>query len=101
MALFVSLPPRQTNLMAEYSKYQQKVIKNYYDNKESISLQKLQEFVTELYLSEGKKRQTYWKRIVGHLEKLKVDQKTIDHLVAEDKPELVAALVKKLMEKPA
>jgi len=87
--------------MAQYSKYQQKVIKNYYDNRETISLQKLQEFVTELYLSEGKKRKTYWERIVSHLQKLGVDQKTIDHLVAEDKPELVAALVKKLIEKPA
>ena len=86
--------------MAQYSKYQQKVIKNYYDNRESISLQKLQEFVTELYLSEGKKRKTYWDRIVSHLQKLKVDQKTIDHMVAEDKPELVAALVKKLFDKP-
>ena len=85
--------------MAQYSKYQQKVIKNYYDNREAISLQKLQEFVTELYLAEGKKRKTYWDRIVGHLQKLKVDQKTIDHLVAEDKPELVAAMVKKLMDK--
>ena len=85
--------------MAEYSKYQQKVIKNYYDNRESISLQKVQEFVTELYLSEGKKRKTYWQRISGHLQKLGVDQKTIDHLVSEDKPELVAALVKKLMDK--
>ena len=84
--------------MAEYSKHQQKIIKNYYDNREAISLQKLQEFVTELYLSEGKKRQTYWKRIAGHLEKLKVDQKTIDHLVEQDKPELVASLVKRLMD---
>ena len=85
--------------MAEYSKYQQKVIKNYYDNRESISLQKVQEFVTELYLSEGKKRKTYWSRISSHLQKLGVDKKTIDHLVAEDKPELVAALVKKLIDK--
>ncbi len=85
--------------MAERSKYQQKIIKNYYDNREAISLQKVQEFVTELYLSEGKKRQTYWKRIAGHLEKLDVKKETIDHLVSEDKPELVAALVKKLMDK--
>jgi len=86
--------------MAERSKYQQKVIQNYYDNREAIALQKVQEFVTELYLSEGKKRATYWKRIAGHLEKLGVEQKTIDHLLNQDKPELVAALVKKLMDKP-
>ncbi len=85
--------------MAERTKHQQKIIKRYYDNREAISLQKVQEFVTELYLSSGKKRAQYWTRIVGHLEKLGVDKKTIDHLVSEDKPELVAALVKKLMDK--
>ena len=40
-----------------YSKHQQKIIKNYYDNRDAISLQRAQELVTELYLSEGKKRQ--------------------------------------------
>ena len=39
--------------MAERSKYQQKVIKNYYDNREAISLQRLSELVTELYLAEA------------------------------------------------
>ena len=46
--------------------------------------------------AKGKGKQRLY---VGHLQKLKVDQKTIDHLVAEDKPELVAALVKKLIDK--
>ncbi len=85
--------------MPQRSKFQEKAIKNYYDNREAIALQKVQEYVTELYLSEGKNRATYWKRIAGHLEKLSVDQKTIDHLISQDKPELVAALVKKLMDK--
>ena len=66
--------------MAEYSKHQQNIIRNYYDNRESIALQKLQESVTELYLAEGKKRQTVWKRIIGHLEKLKISQAEIDNL---------------------
>ena len=85
--------------MGDFSKHQQKIIKRYYDNRESIALQKVQEFVTELYLSTGKKRAKYWQHITGHLEKLGVDKKTIDHLVSEDKPELVAALVKRLMDK--
>jgi hypothetical protein len=85
--------------MGDFTKHQQKIIKNYYDNRESIALQKVQEFVTELYLSEGKKRVKYWKSIAGHLEKLGVDKKTIDHLISQDKPELVATLVKKLMDK--
>ncbi|HAY82716.1 MAG TPA: hypothetical protein DCY79_23145 [Planctomycetaceae bacterium] len=85
--------------MPERSKYQQNVIKNYYDNRESIALQRLQELVTELYLSEGKKREKHWKSIGNHLEKLGVKQPQIDHLVAQDKPELVANLVGDLMEK--
>ena len=52
-------PARQAGLttegfMAEYSKYQQKVIKRYYDNRDSIALQRVQELVTELYLASGK-----------------------------------------------
>lgn len=50
--------------MAEHSKYQQKIIKNYYENREAISLQRLSELVTELYLAEGKARQRQWKNIV-------------------------------------
>ena len=85
--------------MAEYTKFQQKVIKNYYDNVDAISLQKLGESVTELYLSEGKKRQQQWKRIVAALEKLKVPKSRIDHLVKQDDPALVAKLLEELLAK--
>lgn len=85
--------------MADYSKYQQKVIKNYYDNREAISLQRLSELVTELYLAEGKARAKQWKNIVGALEKLKVPKSRIDHLVKQDNPALVAKLVEELLAK--
>jgi hypothetical protein len=83
----------------QYSKYQQKVIERYYDNREDISLQRVAELTTELYLSEGKKRQKHWESVTSHLEKLGVAKVTIAHLVKQDKPELVAELVKKLMAK--
>ena len=51
-----------------YSKYQQKIIKNYYDNKDAISLQRLSELVTDLYLAEGKTRETKWKQAIAALE---------------------------------
>jgi hypothetical protein len=86
--------------MAKRSKYQQRVIKNYYDNREAIALQRVQELVTELYLSEGRKRQKHWNSLANHLEKLGLKQAQIDDLVAKDNPELVANLVKKLMDKP-
>jgi len=82
--------------MAERSKFQQKIIKNYYDNRESIALQRVQELVTELYLTEGKKRDKHWKSLASHLEKLGVKQEQIDHLIAQNNPELVARLVEKL-----
>lgn len=82
--------------MAERSKFQQKIIKNYYDNRESIALQRVQELVTELYLTEGKKRDKHWKSLASHLEKLGVKQEQIDHLIAQDNPELVARFVEKL-----
>ncbi len=86
-------------LVKSYSKHQQNIIKNYYENRDAISLQKAQELVTELYLSEGKKRQKCWERLALHLSKLGVNQAQIDHLVAKDNPELVAKTVQSLFEK--
>jgi len=83
--------------VAEHSKYQKKIIKNYYNNQEAISLQRLSELVTELYLAEGKARAKQWQYIVGALEKLKVPQSRIDHLVKQDNPSLVAKLVEELL----
>ena len=85
--------------MSEYSRYQQKVIRNYYQNREAIALQRVQELVTELYLTDGKKREKHWKSLVGHLETLGVTPAQIENLIEKDNPELVANLVKKLMEK--
>ena len=82
--------------MAEHSKYQQNVIKNYYENRENIALQRAQELVTELYLTEGKKRQKNWERLDGHLQKLEVKQQTIDHLKSQDDPQLVAKLLERI-----
>ncbi len=81
--------------MAEHSKYQQNVIKNYYENRETIALQRCQELVTELYLSEGKKREKYWKSLATHLAKLEVKQSTIDHLIEQDDPQLVAQIIQR------
>ena len=53
--------------------------------------------VTELYLAEGKKRAKLWDSLPKHLEKLGLKKEEIDHVVAEEKPELVAKLVERLM----
>ena len=81
----------------ERSRYQEKIIKNYYKNRDAIGLQKAQEAVTELYLSEGKKRVTVWKRLVSHLEKIGLPADQIEHLRESDDPEMVAEVLKKVV----
>lgn len=79
----------------QYTKFQQKAIKNFYDNRESISIQRLGELVTDLYLAEGKSRATKWKQIAAALERLAVPKAEIDHLLKKDD---VALLAKKVTE---
>lgn len=77
------------------SKHQEKIIKNYYRNRDQIALQRSQELVTELYLSSGKKREQVWKNLAGHLEKLGLSEKQVTHLREQDDPEVVAKVIEK------
>ncbi len=79
------------------SAHQERIIRNYYQNRDSIMLQRLGELVTDLYLADGKARERIWKRVVGALEKLEVPRSRIDHLVKSDNPAMLANLVKELM----
>ncbi len=83
-------------MTAPNSRYQERIIKNYYRNRDAIGLQKAQEAVSELYLSEGKKRTQVWKRLASHLEKVGLPQDQIDYFIAEDDPEKVANALAKL-----
>ncbi len=85
--------------MAKRSNYQDRVIRNYYQNRDEIMLQRLGELVTDLYLAEGAKQTRLWKRVAEILEKLKIPQDQIQHLVRSENPALVANLLKKLLEK--
>ncbi|MEM9589343.1 MAG: hypothetical protein AAGA03_18830 [Planctomycetota bacterium] len=77
------------------SRHQEKIIRNYYQNRDAIGLQKAMEAVTELYLSEGKKRAQVWKRLTSHLDKIGMKPDQIQHLVDSDSPEKVAEALKK------
>ena len=77
------------------SKYQERIIKNYYRNRDHIALQRSQELVTELYLTAGKKREQVWKHLVGHLEKLGLPASQIEHLQQQDDPALIAEVIQK------
>ena len=85
--------------MGKRSKYQQKVIRNYYQNRDTIALQRAQELVTELYLTTGKARARHWETLATHLAALEVKQEQIDHLRDQDNPELVATLLQELINK--
>ncbi len=85
--------------MPDYTPYQQKIIKRYYDNQDTLQRQRLAELVSELYLSSGKKCERVWASVVSAMQKLGVPQQRIDHLRAQDKPELIAEVVKELEAK--
>ncbi len=85
--------------MKERSPYQQRVIKDYYKNREAIALQRLGELVTELYLAEGKRREKVWERIAAALENLGLKQERIEHLRKQDKPEVLARVLEECMAK--
>jgi hypothetical protein len=77
------------------SPYQDRIIKNYYKNRDAIGVQKAMESVTELYFAEGKKRETIWKRLCSHLEKAGFSEAQIKHLREQDDPALVAEALNK------
>jgi hypothetical protein len=82
--------------MAELTKYQQTIVRNYYANLDTALLQRLGERVTDLYLADGKKRTKLWDGIVVSLAKLGVPQSRIDQLRASDDARRLAALVQEL-----
>jgi hypothetical protein len=85
--------------MVERTKYQQNIIKNFYQNQDAILTQRLGEQITELYLADGKARQKQWTKVVATLEKLKIPTTRIDHLVKTDNPSLVAKLLEEILAK--
>jgi hypothetical protein len=82
--------------MANHSPYQQKIIKRYYNNYDSIQAQKLAEMVTELYLSEGKKRERLWSRVSEVLTKMEFPASRIEHLLQKRDPALLAGIMQEL-----
>jgi hypothetical protein len=82
--------------MADYSEYQKKIIRRFYDNRDSGDEQRLAELVTNLYLSEGKKREKLWTQAEETMLRLKVPKKRVEHLINAKDPALIAEVVKEL-----
>lgn len=85
--------------MAELTKYQQKVIQNYYANLDTALLQRLGEQVTDLYLAEGKKREKLWTSIVTSLTKLGVPASRVERIRESDDARQLAKLLQELLAK--
>jgi hypothetical protein len=83
--------------MENFSRYQQSVIKNYYKNRDAVSLQRAQELLTELYLAEGKKREKVWDTLFTNLERMGVPADQLEHLRKQRNPELVAKLIETML----
>jgi hypothetical protein len=66
----------------EYSAYQRDVISRYYENLDTITLNNLQELVSQLYLAESKGKQAkLWERVHKAMLRLKVRPAIIEHIM--------------------
>ncbi|MEM8758483.1 MAG: hypothetical protein AAGF47_11975 [Planctomycetota bacterium] len=86
--------PKGQNLSA----HQQKIVKRYYDNADTITITKLQELVTEIYLAtadgSAKKLDTLWKRAGDHLAKTSVGPGAAKTIVNNRDVEKLAEVLK-------
>ena len=82
--------------MPDHTPYQQKIIKRYYDNYDTIKSQRLSELATELYLAEGKKRDRLWGQVEQTLRKLEFPESRIVHLMEKRDPALLVGILKEL-----
>jgi hypothetical protein len=75
----------------DYTKYQQGIISNYYDRLDTITLAKLQELVSELYLADtDKKRDRLWQRVSQAMSKLQIPPALVEHIMSKKDIEILA-----------
>ncbi len=80
----------------DYTPYQQKIISRYYNNYDTIGRQRLAELASDLYLAEGKKLASCWKRAEETMRKMKIPEERIQLIMDSGSPEMLAKLVKEL-----
>ena len=75
----------------DYSPYQKGVISGYYNNLDTLMLDKLGELVTELYLADTKAaKDRLWQRAHKAMVKLKVPPAIINHIMQKEDVEILA-----------
>ena len=74
-----------------FSGYQKKIIKNYYDNLDKIPLAKLQDLVAEIFLAESEqKKAKLWQRVEQAMSQLKIPKPVADNILKRKDPQILA-----------
>ncbi len=81
-----------------YSAFQQKVIKRYYDNKDQIDEQRLSELVTNLYLAPPKKQPKMWESAEEIMTRMKLPASRIAHVMESKDVAVLAKVVEELQK---
>ena len=75
----------------DYSEHQQRIITKYYNQLDTIMLQKLQELVGELYLAgTDAKRNRLWQQVHKAMLNLKLPDQIVEHIMAKKDVEALA-----------
>lgn len=80
----------------DLSRHQRGIVNRYYDNRDTIMAQKLSELVSDLYLAEGKKAETLWKRAETALQNTDAEPKRVASVVRDRDLGGLAALANEL-----
>jgi hypothetical protein len=77
------------------SAHQQKIVKRYYQQLDTIAVQKLSELVSELFLATGddKKQDKLWAQVTTYLPKLDADETRVRRILAQKDLKDLATLV--------
>ena len=83
--------------MSEYTPYQKSVIKNYYDNRETIDVHKLSELLTQLYLEKApKKVEKHWEKAYELMVRVGVKETRANVIVDDRDLEALGRVVSEL-----
>lgn len=82
--------------MTDYSDYQRKVIKRYYDHREEGDEQRFAELVSNLYLAEGKKRLKLWEQAETYLTRMRVPPSRVEHVIKQQDVSLLAEIAQEI-----
>ncbi|MFH5804816.1 hypothetical protein [Alienimonas sp. DA493] len=80
----------------DFTPYQQKAIKRYYDNRPSIDRTKLSELVTNLYLADAGKAEKMWERAEDLMTRLEVPPARVKHVTGSRDVAALAKVVEEL-----